>query len=76
MRKIWRVSVPPDVMFDGFEPFLDFLADSMGNPLLMDIRYKAVAVDDGNIAFEVSGDDSERDPGAKPAWNAQPVDAA
>ncbi len=51
------VTVPlSEVLDTNFEGFLDLLAETVGHPLLMDIDYKLVGVDNGDPVFEVSGD--------------------
>lgn len=60
--KRFEVKVALNELIDNdLEGFLDLLADLVGNPLLMDITYHILSVEDDVITFEVWGDDSERD---------------
>jgi len=51
------IAVGIDEMIDNdLEGFLDLISDRVGHPLLMDIGYKAVAInDDGTIRLKVTG---------------------
>lgn len=59
-RKRWVITVELDELLDhNFEGFLDLIAERAGVPLLTDISYRAVAVQqDGSLSIEVEGDDT------------------
>ena len=60
--RTFEVKVSLDEIIDNdFEGFLDLIAELTGNPLLMDISYRMLRVEDDMLILEVSGDDNERE---------------
>ena len=61
--KSFEVSVGLHEIIDlDLEGFNDLIGELVGNPLLMDIDFKPIGVnEDGSIIISVIGDDSERE---------------
>lgn len=60
--RTWSIPIEVHELIDhDLEGFLDLIGERVGNPLLMEITYSPRSVlPDGNLLFEVSGDDRER----------------
>lgn len=75
-EKRWEVLLDLDEFIEalgdaGWSVMNDFIAHYVGNTLLGDIQYEVKGVRGDHLVLWVTGDDSEREPGAMPTWQAK-----